>query len=47
MEEWAAIRMNGQKAYIATRFIRSPIDYRARFRYADGRWRLVFFVAGD
>jgi hypothetical protein len=39
-------RIDGRKAYIATRFIRSPIDYRAEFRYTNGRWWLVFFVAG-
>jgi len=46
-EEWTAVRIDGKKAYIATRFIRSPIDYRARFQKIDGRWRLVFFLAGD
>jgi hypothetical protein len=46
-EDWTAVRIDGKKAYIATRFIRSPIDYRARFEKVDGRWRLVFFLAGD
>ena len=46
-EDWTAVRIDGKKAYIATRFIRSPIDYRARFQKVDGRWRLVFFLAGD
>ena len=46
-EEWTAVRINGRKMYIATRFIRSPIDYRAHFQYIDGRWWLNFFLAGD
>ena len=46
-QEWTAVRINGRKGYIATRYLRSPIDYRARFVYSDGRWRLTFFVAGD
>ena len=31
----------------STRYVRSPIDYRARFTYFDGRWRMNFFLAGD
>jgi len=45
--EWTAVVVNGRKGYIATRFIRSPIDYRAMFTYAAGRWLLTLFVAGD
>jgi len=45
--EWTAVKVNGRKAYIATRLIRSPIDYRARFTYSDRRWRLSIFLAGD
>jgi hypothetical protein len=46
-KEWAAVRVNGRKAYIARRFVRSPIDYRATFKYTGGRWWLAVFVAGD
>jgi len=45
--EWTAVTVNGRKGYIATRFIRSPIDYRARFTYTSGRWQMTLFVAGD
>jgi len=45
--EWTAIRFDGRKAYIASRYVRSPIDYRARFTRTDGRWRMVMFLAGD
>jgi len=46
-EDWTAVKIDGKKGYVATRFVRSPTDYRATFRYTDGRWWLVFFVAGD
>jgi hypothetical protein len=45
--DWTAVTVNGRRGYIATRFIRSPIDYRAIFRYSGGRWWLNVFVAGD
>jgi len=46
-EEWTAIKLNGQKAYVASRLIRSPIDYRARFEYSKGQWMMTMFIAGD
>lgn len=33
--------------YIASRYLRSPIDYRASFRFENGRWWLVMYLAGD
>lgn len=45
---WMPIRLeDGRVAYVAERFLRSPIDYRAVFRKKDGAWRLVTFIAGD
>ena len=45
---WTAVRVNGNRTgYIASRFVRSPIDYRAIFRYEGREWKLVTFVAGD
>ncbi len=46
-KDWTSVQINGQKGYIATRFIRSPIDYRARFSRVDGRWQLTMFLSGD
>ena len=37
----------GRTGYVASRYVRSPIDYRALFEFKDGRWWLVAFVAGD
>ena len=33
--------------YISSRYLRSPIDYRASFRFENGRWWLVMYLAGD
>jgi hypothetical protein len=38
---------NGVTGFIASAFVRSPIDYRAIFQKTDGQWRLRAFVAGD
>jgi hypothetical protein len=46
-EGWTAVKFDGRRGYIASRFVRSPIDYRARFSYTDGRWRMTLFLAGD
>jgi hypothetical protein len=37
----------GQKGYVYTKYLRSPIDYRAGFEEKDGVWKMVFFIAGD
>ena len=33
--------------YVASRFVRSPIGYRAYFSRKDGRWQMLMFIAGD
>jgi hypothetical protein len=33
--------------YVASRLARSPLDYRAIFTRAAGRWQLTMFLAGD
>lgn len=39
---------SGRSGYVARRYIRSPIDYRACFRRgANGDWKLDLLVAGD
>jgi hypothetical protein len=45
--EWTAVTVDGRRGFVASRFARSPVDYRAIFSYANGQWRLVTFVAGD
>jgi hypothetical protein len=47
VEGWTAVKFDGKRGYVSSQYIRSPIDYRARFEYANGRWRMVFFLAGD
>ena len=47
-EGWTAVRLEGEKiGFIASRFVRSPIDYRAYFSRTDGRWQMLTFIAGD
>jgi hypothetical protein len=43
----AILLSDGRRGYVATRFIRRPIDYRAVFVKRGGRWYLKALVAGD
>lgn len=46
--DWTPVKLrDGRKGYIASRYVRSPVDYRASLSRENGRWRLNFFVAGD
>jgi len=47
VDGWTAVKFDGKRGYVSSQFIRSPIDYRARFEYQNRRWRMVFFLAGD
>jgi hypothetical protein len=48
VEGWTAVRVDRNRTgYIASQFVRSPIDYRAIFRDEGGQWKLVTLVAGD
>ena len=38
---------SGVTGFIATPFVRSPVDHRAIFQKTAGQWRLRAFVAGD
>lgn len=45
---WTHVRLaDGRSGFIASQYVRSPIDHRARFVFEDGRWQLVFYIAGD
>lgn len=46
-EAWTAVRVGGETGYVATRLVRSPIDYRAAFTKRDGGWLMTLLVAGD
>ncbi len=46
--DWTPVKLrDGRKGYIASRYVRSSVDYRASLSRENGRWRLNFFVAGD
>ncbi|MGI8785460.1 MAG: hypothetical protein ACR2L2_17650 [Acidobacteriota bacterium] len=45
---WIAVQLvDGARGFVAAKYIRSPIDYRAAFVLRDGRWLLKFLIAGD
>ena len=45
---WVAVRLpGGQRGFVDKRFVRGPVDYRAIFTKADGKWMLSALVAGD
>jgi hypothetical protein len=45
---WRRIQLaDGRMGYIASRYVRSPIDHRALFQFRDNRWWLMAYVAGD
>jgi hypothetical protein len=45
---WTKVIVPGGAAgYVATRFLRSPIDYRAGFARVKGKWLITSFIAGD
>lgn len=39
--------LGGKTGYVSADFVRSPIDYRAGFQKKAGKWKMIFFVAGD
>ncbi len=38
---------DGTAGYISSRYVRSPIDYRAYFSKEGGRWQMMMLLAGD
>ncbi len=45
---WVQIELaDGKEGFMASRYIKSPIGYRAGFEKVNGRWRIFFFLAGD
>ena len=47
-EDWTAVALPAARTgYVAARFVRSPIGYRASFSKQNGRWQMLLFIAGD
>lgn len=38
---------DGRRGFVSSRYLRSPIDYRAFFARTSGRWLMITFVSGD
>lgn len=47
-DAWVRVRReDGTVGFVSRDYVQSPVGYRAMFRETNGRWQLVFFVAGD
>ena len=47
-QEWVRVKLaSGQQGYIASAYVRSPLDYRIVFEKRQGRWLITTLVAGD
>jgi hypothetical protein len=47
-QSWTPVILaDGRAGFVAAHLVRSPIDYRADFTRAAGRWLMTVFVAGD
>jgi hypothetical protein len=47
-QEWEPVQLeDGRVGYIARRFLRSPVSYRAIFARRGTRWTMVTLIAGD
>jgi hypothetical protein len=45
---WVTVSLaDGRQGYVASEYIRSPVDYRAIFNKQNGKWLMTAFVAGD
>ncbi|MFN0097878.1 MAG: hypothetical protein ACKVS7_04320 [Gemmatimonadaceae bacterium] len=47
-EPWVGIALRGDSVgFVRSEFVRSPIDYRITIARENGRWRVIYFLAGD
>ena len=45
---WRHVELaDGGTGYVASQYVRSPIDHRALFEFEKGRWWLMAYIAGD
>ena len=48
VEGWELVTLaDGRQGYVATRYLRSPLGYRATFAFKNGQWWIAAFVVGD
>lgn len=46
--KWVKIKLPGERTgFVNSEFLRSPIDYRISFARLEGRWQVVYLLAGD
>ncbi|MCC7001089.1 MAG: hypothetical protein IT357_02945 [Gemmatimonadaceae bacterium] len=47
-EPWVGIALKDSAVgFVQSEFVRSPLDYRITIVREDGRWRIIYFLAGD
>lgn len=47
-DDWQRVKLpNGKAGYIERQYAATPVDYRAGFQELGGRWKMIFFLAGD
>jgi hypothetical protein len=47
-EPWVAIAMKDSAVgFVQSEFVRSPLDYRITIVRENGRWRVIYLIAGD
>jgi hypothetical protein len=39
--------LGGKTGFVKAAFVRSPVDYRAGFEKQNGKWKMIYFVAGE
>ena len=45
---WYQVKtLGGHSGFVKEEFVRSAIDYRAGFKKKNGKWKMIFFLAGD
>jgi hypothetical protein len=47
-KEWQAVRLiNGKIGYIKSEYLKSPLDYRVKFKKEKNKWKLSMFQEGE
>jgi len=44
---WSVTTLQGEHGYVSSRYIHSPVGYRAIFQKQGSEWKMIAFLAGD
>ena len=46
--KWVQVKLSEDRTgFVDAKLLRSPVEYRINFAKMEGRWQIVFFLAGD